>query len=211
MISILGLEISNFVRTVAMVCASKQQAYQISWTLGDETIDFRSETHRKYHGFAKFPVIRDEQITLAETLAICRYLDAKYPDTPLQPVGLLERAQHDAWCSMAITQIDQALMRQFIVELAFPTGKDGKPDMQKLHANKPAALHAIAVIERQLVASEYDFICTPDFSIADALLGPILDYVANLKAPLLLLEEDSPVHAYLDRIRQQPGARDILR
>lgn len=210
MISILGLPHSNFIRSVALVCAQKQQPYQVSWQLGDEEIPFRSEAHYQLHGFAKIPVIRDEQVTLGETLAICRYLDAKYPEPALQPESLIDQAQHDAWCSMAITQIDQALIRKFMVELAFPSGPDGKPDKEKLMRNKPGALKAVAVIEKQLQATGTDYICSNQFTLADALIAPMAHYAAIMQKDLQLVEENSPIHGYLNRIMQQPGAKDIL-
>ncbi|OPX54246.1 glutathione S-transferase [Oceanospirillum multiglobuliferum] len=208
MISILGLAHSNFVRSVALVCAQKGQPYQISWQLGGKNIGFRSDEHKALHPFVKIPVIQCGDTIVTETLAICRYLDAKYPESALQPTDIEAQAQHDAWCSMAITQIDQALIRNYMVELAFPSGVDGKPDLDKLQKNKPAALNAIAIIEQQLQGQ--NFICGNQLTLADLLLAPMVHYAVKLRAPLTLVTENSPLHDYVARLQNQTGAKDIL-
>lgn len=208
MITILGSAHSNFVRSVALVCAQKGQPYQVGWQLGQQQVEFRSEHHKALHPFAKIPVIECEGTTVCETLAICRYLDAKYPKPTLQPDSLEAQAQHDAWCSMAITQIDQALIRQYMVELAFPSGVDGKPDWDKLQKNKPAAINAIGIIEKQL--HNQRFICGDQLTLADLLLAPMVHYATKLKEPLTLVTEDSPLHSYVARLQNEVGAKDIL-
>lgn len=208
MISIYGLQPSNFVRSVALVCAQKQQAYQIDWKLGDKEIPFRSNEHLAVHPFAKMPIIQDGELIVQETLAICRYLDAKYPAPALQPEGIEQQAEHDAWCSMIVTQIDQAIMRKYLVEFAFPTGPDGKPNKEKLMKNKPQPLRAVEVVEQRLAGKDY--ICGDQFTLADALLVPMLHHAAKLKYDLQLIADDSPIHAYIERALAQPGAKDIL-
>lgn len=208
MISILGLAHSNFVRSVALVCAQKGQPYQVSWQLGDKLIGFRTDDHKALHPFAKIPVIQCGETIVSETLAICRYLDAKFPEPALQPKDIDAQAEHDAWCSMAITQIDQALIRHYMVELAFPSGADGKPDLDKLQKNKPAALHAIAVIEAQL--QHKNFICGDQLTLADLLLAPMVHYAVGLREPLSLVSEDSPLRAYVTRLQALTGAAAIL-
>ncbi|OOV85956.1 glutathione S-transferase family protein [Oceanospirillum linum] len=208
MIEIYGMPHSNLVRSVALTCTAKQQPFQIGWHLNGEEVPFRSEAHRAIHPYSKFPIIYHEGMTLTETLAICRYLDTRFPEKPLQPENIQQRAEHDAWCSRAITQLDQAIIRQYLIEYVVPTGPEGKPNIELMMNNKPTVLKAVSVIEDQL--QHRDFICGDRFMLADALITPLAHYATLQKGDLKLVDEDSPIHSYLNRIFALPGAREIF-
>ncbi|WP_036589965.1 glutathione S-transferase family protein [Oceanospirillum maris] len=208
MIEILGPSHSNFVRSVALICAQKSQAFQIGWSLKGEEITFGSDRHASLHPFSKVPVIYDGEVTLMETLAICRYLDHKFPENPLQPEDINAQAEHDAWCSMAITQIDQALIRHYMIEFVVPTGADGAVNIERMMQNKPMAEKAIATLEGQLKGKDY--ICGDCFTLADALIAPLANYACGLKGGLALVKDDSVLRRYVGRILQQPKAQEIL-
>lgn len=209
MIDILGIPQSNFVRSVALVCAQKDEAFQIGWQLNGQEVPYGSDAHRQHHPFCKFPIIQDGDTTLTETLAICRYLDAKYPQNPLQPVGLMAQAEHDTWCSRAITQIDQAIIRQYLIEFVRPTGPNGQPNIEQMLKNKPAAQQAVAAIEQQL--QDHTYICGDQFTLADALIAPLAHYASLQQGELSLVTDNSPIHAYVAQILRQPGAAAILK
>lgn len=208
MIEVYGMPHSNLVRSVALTCTVKQQPYQIGWTLNGEEIPFRSEAHAAIHPYSKFPIIHHEGMTLTETLAICRYLDARFPENPLQPEGLQAQAEHDAWCSRAMTQLDQAIIRSYLIEYVVPTGPEGKPNVARMLENKPLVLKAVSVIEDRI--RDRNFICGDQFTLADALTTPLAHYATLQKGDLKLVEDDSPIFAYLDRVFALPGVKEIF-
>ncbi len=208
MIEIYGMPHSNLVRSVALTSTMKQQPYQIGWTLNGEEIPFRSEAHANIHPYSKFPIIHHEGLTLTETLAICRYLDTRFPENPLQPESIQAQAEHDAWCSRAITQLDQAIIRQYLIEYVVPTGPEGQPNIELMMNNKPMVLKAVSVIEDQI--RNHDFVCGDRFMLADALITPLAHYATLQKGDLKLVEDDSPILAYLDRVFALPGAKEIF-
>lgn len=208
MIDIYGAPHSNFVRSVQMACVLKGINCQVGLKLGDEAIPFKSEQHYAIHPFAKLPVIQDGTTRVAESQAILRYLDAAYPDVALQPQALVDRADHDMWCSMIASSIDHALIRTYMVEFVFPTGENGEPNYPKMLENKAAAEKALGVIEQRLF--EADFVCGENPTLADCLLAPLVHYSARLTGPLTLVEESSPIHAYLERVMALDGVDQIL-
>src|SRR5262249_32826789 len=80
---ILGYPVSPFLRSVAMVLEEKGVPYQVR-DFGPGGIG--CEAHRQVHPFARIPAIDEGGYRLYETQAILRYIDAKFPDPPLQPV-----------------------------------------------------------------------------------------------------------------------------
>ena len=208
MIYIYGIARSNFVRSVQIVCALKGLDCQVGFNLGGHEIPFRSDEHFAIHPFAKLPVIQDGDVCVGESQAILRYLDAAYPEVALQPESLSDKAEHDMWCSMIAASIDQALIRTYMVEFVFPTGENGEPNYPKMLENKAAAEQAISVIEQRLFESE--FVCGDKPTLADCLLAPLVHYSARLTGPLALVEESSPIHAYLERVLSLDGVDTIL-
>ena len=209
MIYIYGAQHSNFVRSVQIACALKGLDCEVAYHLGGEEIPFRSDKHLAIHPFAKLPVIQDGTVRVAESQAILRYLDAAYPEPALQPETILERAEHDSWCSHIASNIDQALIRKFMVEFVFPTGENGEPNYPKMLENKPSAENAISVIETRL--SQADFICGNKPTLADCLLAPLADYSARLTESLSLVDDNSAINTYLERMMSLEGITEILR
>ncbi|MGB0504546.1 MAG: glutathione S-transferase family protein [Thalassolituus sp.] len=84
-------------RRVRMVLAEKGISYE-SEMMDIGAGDNLSDDFRSKNPSAKVPMLElDDGLCLAETGAICRFLDESYPETPLYGSGVKQRAMIDMW------------------------------------------------------------------------------------------------------------------
>lgn len=208
-VHIYGPQFSNFVRSVQWVCEEKG----IDYTLGLEApglqAEFRGEQHRQWHPYLKIPVLLHQGRALTETAAICRYLDSHFAGPALQPAEAWARAQCDSWCQMLSLYFDKAIVRDYLLELAFPKGEGGQPRRDVLQQNKPAAEQAVGRMADQLGAQAYWLGDQP--SLADAIAAPLVCYACDLQGAVALVPEDSPLCDYAARLRARPSGQPVLR
>ena len=207
-VHIFGLQFSTFCRSIMLYCEEKNIKYTIGLSIGDKTIELKSEAHFDLHPFGKFPVLIDGENTLFETATICRYLDEKYSGTPLQLTNINKKAIIDQWSAAISTYIDKALVRDYLLEFAFPKGKDGAIRMEVLAEAEPQVINILKKLE--LLLADNEFICGEQYSIADALLTPILDYLFFLPVKDHLFQSVPKLNHYTQRMQQRLSGVKIL-
>ena len=91
MITLYGAAASPFVRKVRVVLALKNLPYEhipsMPWSKDEEL--------KKVSPLEKVPALQDGDLTIADSKVICRYLEAAYPDVPVYPRELAQRARAD--------------------------------------------------------------------------------------------------------------------
>lgn len=204
---ILGPGFSTFVRSVRLCCEEKKLTYSYGMTLHGKPFDWRGETHRAYHPFGQVPVLFHEGKHVFETYAICRYLDAVFPDRALIPTDLAAHTEIDQWCIALTTSVDECLVRNYLLLVAGPN-RPKEVDTASLARSEMKVESTLAVLDKQL--GEQAFICGNDYSVADALLTPMLDYLADVSRPAGWLECWPRLRSYLDRMRSRPSGRVLL-
>ncbi|MBY4675701.1 glutathione S-transferase family protein [Marinobacterium arenosum] len=207
-VQIYGPAFSSFVRTVMLCCEEKGIDYSLGFELDGEAIEFHSEAHYRIHPWGKLPVLSHQGRRLYETAAICRYLDANFGGPALQPADPYQRALVDQWSAAISGYVDQALVRRYLLEFAFPKGEDGSVRMERVAEAQPEVENTLAILTTQLADQPY--ICGDRLTIADLLLLPMLDYLAGLPHGETLIAADSPLAAYLARLRERPSAQKVL-
>lgn len=207
-IQVFGPTFSTFVRSVMLTCEELGLAYQVSMGFDGEPINYRSEAHAAVHPWKKFPVLRHQGTDIYETQAICYYLNELSGPSLLLPDSPVARAQVLQWCSAISGYIDQALVRNYLLEFARPKGENGSVRMDRVTEATPELHRHLAILSQQL--GEQAFICGEQLSIADLLLLPMLDYLAALPQGTTLIEPGTPLADYLDRLRSRPSARAVL-
>lgn len=208
-VHIYGPQFSNFVRSVQWVCEEKGIDYSLGSEVPGLQAEFRGEQHRQWHPYLKVPVLLHQGRALTETAAICRYLDQHFEGPALQPADSWARARCDSWCQMLSLYFDKAIIRDYLLELAFPKGEDGKPNMALLLQNKPAAEQALNLMAAQLAEQPYWLGDQP--SLADAIAAPMVCYACDLQGPVALMPALSPLRDYAARLRARPGGAKVLR
>ena len=205
-VHIYGPRFSNFVRSVMLVCEEKQLAYTVGFDVEGNNVTFKGEQHLKWHPFGKIPVLLAGQLAIPETASICRYLDA---DKQLQPhQSSPVYARHDALCALISIDIDKVLVRDYLLEFAFPKGENNSIRFDIVKEAQPKAAAAIAIIE-QLLQKE-TVLTSKEFTIADALLAPMLHYISCLPAGFDLIADYPNVGQYLTNIMTRPSCQKVL-
>lgn len=208
-VKIVGPQFSNFVRSVMLACEEKGVSYGYGMKIDGQRIGLGDDTHRKYHPYGKIPVlILEDGRSICETTPIIRFIDAEFSGTSFEPQGNFERAQVEQWTSLINIYIDRAFVRKIILEFAFPKGENGEIRMDKVKAAIPEAQQAVAVLEKQLEGKEY--ICGDQFSMADMMLAPMLDYIEKLPVGEEIIRGNEVLLAYLERLRKRPSGQKVL-
>lgn len=91
MIKLYGANASPFVRKVMAVLAIKQLDYEHIPSMpfsGDEEL-------ARVSPLSKVPALVDGDLNIADSKVICRYLEAAYPEVPVYPKDLQQRARAD--------------------------------------------------------------------------------------------------------------------
>ena len=209
-IHIYGPSFSTFVRTVMLVCEEKKISHSVGFEVAGTTIPSKSEQHLKWHPFGKLPVLLENktqqpELILPETSSICRYLDA---DKTLQPSDSLDYARHDALCALISIDIDKILVREYLLEFAFPKGEDNSVRVNVVSKIQPKVAATLALIEKML--NEDNSLSAEQFTIADALLAPMLHYLSCLPAGYNLIPDYPNVKQYLAKLMTRESCKKVL-
>lgn len=91
MITLHGANASPFVRKVMAVLAMKNLPYEHV-----QQMPFTGDTeYQKISPLGKIPALQDGDLTISDSKVICRYLESAYPEIPVYPAGLEDRARAD--------------------------------------------------------------------------------------------------------------------
>ncbi len=167
-----GPRFSTYVRTVSLVLAEKDVAYDV------HEVDMAAGGHKEpahlaRHPFAKVPAFEHEGFMLYETCAIARYIDEAFQGPRLQPGDPGGRARMNQFMSV----IDCYAYRPMIEGIVIPRFRAArarkKPDEAANEAAVPTASEALSAMETLFVG---EFLAGKTLSLADLHFAPICDY-----------------------------------
>ena len=167
------------------------------------TLDHKTLEFRALNPFETIPILElDDGTRIAETIAICRYIEALWPDPNLFGLTALEQATIEMW------------QRQLELRLLFPIAqvvRHGHPKMAEMEnpqvpdwaaVNRPKALHAMAIVDEAL--RNRPFIAGVRFTVADITGLVALDFAKSARIAI------PPELVYLNRwheaLRARPSA-----
>jgi len=145
----------------------------------------------------------DDGTTLAETIAICEYLEELHPEKPLIGSTPEERAVTRMWTRRVEFKVNNPLADGFRFAEGLPLFKGRIPVIpEAADGLKAAARDGMAWFDGQLASR--DFICGDRFSLADITLFAFLDFGATVGQPV----DPGLTHlnAWLKRVRGRPSA-----
>jgi glutathione S-transferase len=204
---IFGPAFSTLARSVRLYCEEKELAYTHGLLLDGVRVQLRSPEHLRLHPFGKVPVLLNGEATVFETTSICRYLDAVFPDTSLQPSEPLLRAEVDQWSAALALYVDQVLVRRYLLLVASPI-PTASPDPAAVTEAADAVAQMFKRLEHRIEGR--DFFCGASYSMADSILTPMLDYLQRLPAGAVWFKENAGLAGYLQRMRDRPSGRAVL-
>jgi glutathione S-transferase len=164
-LEIIGFPRSNFVRSVRMVAEEKGVPYELLAELP------HSDTVKGLNPTGKIPAMRHDGLELSESLAITRYIDDAFDGPKMIPEDLKAAANVNRWTAFAATEVDQLLMRNYVVEYAFHKDDDGNVVRTKIDKTIKRFPKMFKMLEDAASAGCFG---TASFSMADCFVMPIL-------------------------------------
>ncbi|OCX24416.1 hypothetical protein BBI09_00590 [Stutzerimonas xanthomarina] len=205
-LNIYGPAFSTLVRSVRLYCLEKGLTANSGMSVDGRPVPLRSAGHFALHPFGQVPVLLHDGNRIFETLAICRYLDRVFPDTSLKSEDAASQTLVDQWTSALITTVDTRLVRSYLLQVIGPRVAEPLAGPALAHAEH-AVDRTLAVLDGEL--GERAFFCGVHYSLADALLTPMLDYLTRIPGREWLAGR-SGLEAYLQRMRQRPSGHEVL-
>ena len=166
--------------------------------IGPRTGETQTDEYTQLNPKQKIPFMQDQHMGLSESVAICRYLIARYgsTDTIAPPQGLQAQAREDEWVSYVYGELDETAL--------YVMRRHG--DLSTIYGEAPVAVaSAQSYAQRHLgVIAEYlhdkASVLEQGFGLADVMLVSCLDWAVNYG----LAVPDSLIR-YRDNHRQRPA------
>ncbi len=195
-LEIIGIPISNFVRTVRMAAHEKD----VEYTLNPAKV--HSDDVKAINPFGLVPVMRHDGLELAESQAIARYIDTAFDGPALIPLEPKAAAPVNQWMSMVASSVDQLLMRRYVVEYAFHKDDDGTVVRTVIDKAIRRFPRMFALLDDAVADG---FLGGDRFTMADCFLIPILDSTKRFPEGARHLAESAALTAYFERVSQRPS------
>jgi glutathione S-transferase len=170
--TILGNYRSSYVRSARMAFEEKGIAYAV------QPAQPQSPEILALNPFGKMPTFRCGDLTLYETSAIMRHLDETLPGPALMPSEPAERAKAEQWISVLNCYGYPAMVRNYVLQYAFPRGPDGQPDRATIDAALPEIRKVLGSLDRAIGAR--DHLVGDSITLPDILLTPMIVSVSAM-------------------------------
>jgi glutathione S-transferase len=162
-----GFPRSTFVNIVRLVLTHKEVPY----TFRDLEPEMGKPSHLALHPFDRVPILRHGDFTVYETSAIVAYLDETFPQLPLQPRNIPDRARMNQWISMVNSYYYPYMIHHVTHErLVFPELGIASDEKVVVHALPKVEL-GLQVAEQQLGHGK-TYLLGSDLTLADFYLLP---------------------------------------
>ena len=195
-LEIIGFPRSNFVRAVRMVAEEKGVAYE----LAAETP--HSDAVKAINPTGKIPAMRHDGLEISESLAIAAYIDDAFDGPKLAPEDPKGAAKVNQWTAFVATEVDQLLMRNYVVEYAFHKDADGNVVRSKIDKAIKRFPKMFGMIEASLADG---YLGGDRFTMADCFLAPILNAASNFPEGKAAIEASTAISAYMAKMNERPS------
>jgi glutathione S-transferase len=196
-IQIIGAPQSNYVWVARIACEEKGVPHALVPVM-PHTPEIDA-----IHPAGKIPAMRHGDVVLAESRAICFYIDHAFEGPPLVPRDPVAGAQTEQWVSIINTHVDPLLVRQYLGAYIFPRTSDGSPNRVVIDAALPRMAPQFDMLEGAVAGTGY--LVGGSFTLADIDLVPILYYLDQWPESGEMLRRRTNLKAYLDRHKMRPG------
>ncbi len=136
--------------------------------------------------YGKVPVLMDGDVTVYESAIINEYLDEKFPQVPLVPKDLGQRARMRIWIDFCNTRLQQA---------ASDFRHEHEPEKAKENLKKH-----LLTLDRELTDREY---LVASYSLADLTYIPF--FVRQPRYGYSIDDSTPHVKAWMDRLLARPA------
>ena len=167
---LLGVPLSPFVRKVAVVLTIKDLPFEQEPVMPGAT----GPEFKALSPLGKIPVLVDGDLTLADSSAICEYLEEKYPAHPVMPPGPESRARARFLEEYGDSKLVETASIIFIEKFLNPNMFGKETDLARVEQVENELLPPyLDYLESQVPPEGYLFgdFCTADISIVTPLFN----------------------------------------
>lgn len=210
-LKIIGPDFSTFVRSIEMICQLKSLPYSLQSQWQDEDVTLGSKGLLKLHPYGKVPVLIDGDLILPESNAIARYLDTLAGPSVFAS-DKKQTALIDAWSSMLSIYGYRDLISLYVLTIKFPANQDGTPCLEAVEKGKQAAHSTLKILAEKYKSQnkKTNWFLGEQFTLVDAILLPMLDYVHGLEGDLNLLNQYPDLKRYYQAALEYPHCAEVL-
>jgi glutathione S-transferase len=202
MITLCGFGVSNYYNKLKLILLEKEVAFQER-----VVYPWQRELFWKSSPLGKIPFIETDEGDLSESQVILEYLEARYPDNPLYPAGVFERAK----CRELITHVElnaEWVARRTYKESFF----GGSVSEETKQETRERLILGLAAIARLVRFSPYIF--GPKFSAADCAAYAHFLMIRHTTLKIYgedMLEQFMPeVAAYMQLMESRPHVQTLI-
>jgi len=200
MLKLGGFAVSNYYNKVKVALLEKGIPFEEVFSMTSQ-----EENYLQRSPMGKVPYLDIDGQYLCESQVICEYLEDHYPDQPLYPKDVFERARVREL--ITVIELHMELVARRLYTQAFFGGTVS--DEIKAHVEKDLAKGVRAF--RQL-ARFTPFIAGADLSFADCAAGvhlPLVSLSSKIVYGRDALEDCTPVKPYLKMLNERPAFRKM--
>jgi glutathione S-transferase len=180
---------------------------------------------------AVVPTLVDDGVPIIESSVICEYLDEKYPQSPLVPRNILERARMRAWThyieevavgAIRVPSFNRAFLYRFdtLDQKQFESEEIGpRPVRRELFQRMGSpkgfskreidrSLEQLTATCRRMdaaIAKKGPWLMGEQFTLADVLVMPSIDRMADLGLSHIWEDKYPGVSAWYERLQARPA------
>jgi glutathione S-transferase len=197
-----GPNFSTYVRSVRLALIEKGAEFdlhEVNILTGANT----EPAHLARNPFGKVPSFTHDGVTIYETSAITRYIDAAFPGPALQPTDPKTAAR----CNQVISIIDSfgygCIIGKLVWQRLVTPMLGGTPDDAAVESAMPMVHTCLAEFERLLAGGP--FFGGTDISLADLHLAPVFGYMTGTAEGSAALATLPALSAWWDLISARPS------
>ena len=195
-LEIIGVPMSNYVRSVRMLCEEKNVAYKLT----------PSRPHTPevtaIHPAGQVPVMRHGDVTVFESKALATYIDKAFPGPKFIPDDAVGAAKVEQWVSYGNAKVDKWIMREFVVPQAFFDKAKG-PDTARINAALPEIETCCRVLDEAVAKT--GFLVGSALTYADMHVLPMLVTMQAFPAGKEIAPKYKTLMAYVGRLSERPS------
>ena len=200
-LEIIGVPLSNYVRSLRMMCEEKGVPYRINPALP------HSPDVNAIHPAGQIPCMRHGDVKLFESKAIANYIDKMFSGPNLFPDNPIEAAKVEQWVSYCNVKVDRWLIREFVVPSVLFDKTKG-PDTAKIAAALPEIEKCAKVLDEAVAATGY--LVGNRLTYADCNVFPMLATALNFPQGKDIINRYKDLSAYIAKLSERSSYKKSL-
>ncbi len=199
---IYGPAYSTYARTCRMALEEKGADYDL---VEVDILSGANNTpeHRARQPFGKVPAFEHDGLELYETDAIIRYINEAFQGDDLVPADVVGRARMTQALNIVGGYAYPAMIGQIFIQRAVMPMVGNTADEDAIAAAIPQAETSVAALEKLIDGNDY--LAGDRLSLADLLLIPVYDYIAQTPEGQTLLAKAPNLQRWWDKVRTRPS------